>query len=48
MIMKNPSHPGEIIRELYLEPLGLTVTRRAQGLGVTRTPDTTKTPASLP
>jgi addiction module HigA family antidote len=36
MIMKNPSHPGEIIRELYLEPLGLTVTRAAHGLGVTR------------
>jgi addiction module HigA family antidote len=36
MIMKNPSHPGEIIRELYLKPLGLTVTRAAQGLGVTR------------
>ena len=36
MIMKNPSHPGEIIRELYFERLGLTVTRAAQGLGVTR------------
>ena len=36
MTMKNPSHPGEIIRELCLEPLGLTVTQAAQGLGVTR------------
>ena len=36
MTMKNPPHPGEIIRELCLEPLGLTVTRAAQGLGVTR------------
>jgi antitoxin HigA-1 len=36
MAMKNPPHPGEIIRELCLEPLGLTVTRAAQGLGVTR------------
>lgn len=34
--MNNPPHPGEIIRELCLEPLGLTVTRAAQGLGVTR------------
>lgn len=36
MAMKNPPHPGEIIRELCLEPLGLTVTQAAQGLGVTR------------
>lgn len=36
MPMKNPSHPGEIIRDLYLEPLGLSVTEAAAGLGVTR------------
>jgi antitoxin HigA-1 len=36
MIMHNPPHPGEIIRELCLEPLGLTVTAAANGLGVTR------------
>ena len=36
MTMKNPPHPGEIIRELCLKPLGLTVTGAAQGLGVTR------------
>ena len=36
MRMKNPPHPGEIIRELYIEPLGLTVTQAAAGLGVTR------------
>jgi addiction module HigA family antidote len=36
MPMKNPPHPGEIIRDLYLEPLGLTVTEAASGLGVTR------------
>ena len=36
MTMKNPPHPGEIIRELCLEPLGRTVTRAAEGLGVTR------------
>ena len=36
MSMKNPSHPGEIIRDLCIEPLGLTVTKAAEGLGVTR------------
>ncbi len=36
MPMKNPPHPGEILRDLYIEPLGLTVTQAAAGLGVTR------------
>jgi addiction module HigA family antidote len=36
MPMKNPPHPGEILRELYIEPLGLTVTQAAAGLGVAR------------
>ena len=36
MGMHNPPHPGEIVRHECLEPLGLTVTRAAQGLGVTR------------
>ncbi len=36
MPMKNPPHPGEIIRDLYVEPLGLTVTQAAAGLGVSR------------
>jgi len=36
MPMKNPPHPGEIIRDLYLEPLKLTVTQAAAGLGVSR------------
>ncbi len=36
MAMKNPPHPGEIIRDLCIEPLGLTITQAAQGLGVTR------------
>lgn len=35
-MMHNPPHPGEIIRELCLEPLGITVTRAAQALGVSR------------
>jgi len=34
--MKNPPHPGEIIRNLYFTPLNLTVTQAAEGLGVTR------------
>ncbi len=34
--MHNPPHPGEIIRDQCLEPLGLSVTAAAQGLGVTR------------
>ena len=36
MKMHNPPHPGEILRELYLKPLGLTVKAAAEGLGVTR------------
>ena len=36
MEMFNPAHPGEIIREDCLKPLGLTVTAVAKGLGVTR------------
>lgn len=32
--MLNPPHPGETIRELCLEPLGLTETAAAEGLGV--------------
>jgi antitoxin HigA-1 len=36
MKMHNPPHPGEIIRDQCLEPLGLTVTAAAKGLGVTR------------
>jgi addiction module HigA family antidote len=36
MEMFNPPHPGEIIREDCLKPLGLTVTVAAKGLGVSR------------
>ncbi|GBE48425.1 putative HTH-type transcriptional regulator YbaQ [bacterium BMS3Bbin12] len=36
MTMQNPSHPGGLVRRQCLEPLGLTVTRAAEGLGVTR------------
>jgi addiction module HigA family antidote len=34
--MHNPPHPGEIIRELCLEPLGLSVTDASKALGVSR------------
>ena len=34
--MQNPPHPGGIVRRQCLEPLGLSVTRAAEGLGVTR------------
>jgi len=34
--MRNPPHPGEIIRELCLTPLGLSVTAAARALGVSR------------
>jgi len=34
--MHNPRHPGEIIRELCLEPLELSLTEAAEGLGVSR------------
>ena len=34
--MFNPVHPGEVIRELCIEPLGLTITEAAKALGVTR------------
>jgi len=35
MAMKNPPHLGGIVRRQCLEPLGLSVTRAAAGLGVT-------------
>jgi len=34
--MYDPAHPGEVLRELYLEPLQLTITDAAKALGVTR------------
>jgi addiction module HigA family antidote len=36
MLMHNPPHPGEVIRGLYLEPLGVSVTAAAKALGVSR------------
>ncbi len=36
MCMFNPPHPGEILAELWLEPLKLTITQAAKNLNVTR------------
>src|SRR5215471_1008745 len=36
MNMHNPPHPGEVLRSLCLEPLNLTVTQAAEGLGISR------------
>ena len=36
MTMRNPPHPGGIVRRQCLDPLGLSVTRAAKGLGITR------------
>ena len=34
--MHNPPHPGGIVRRQCLQPLGLSVTQAAAGLGVSR------------
>jgi addiction module HigA family antidote len=36
MTMHDPPHPGEVLRELCLEPLGLSITAAAKSLGVSR------------
>ena len=36
MEIHNPPHPGEVIRELCLEPLEISVTAAARALDVTR------------
>jgi len=36
MAMHNPPHPGEVLRELCLDPLGVSVTDAAGALGVSR------------
>ena len=36
MSMHNPAHPGEILKELVIEPLGLSVTEAARHLGISR------------
>lgn len=36
MTMHNPAHPGDILKELVIEPTGLTITDVAKYLGVSR------------
>ena len=36
MSMHNPAHPGEVLKELWLEPMGITVTDAAERLRVAR------------
>ena len=31
-----PPHPGEILKEMYMTPLGLTITETARALGIAR------------
>lgn len=35
-LIKNPSHPGEVLQELYLEPLGLSPIALAKRIHVPR------------
>lgn len=37
LVVKNPSHPGEVLKELYMEPIGLSTGQLAKRLGVPRT-----------
>ncbi|MEI8389804.1 MAG: HigA family addiction module antitoxin [bacterium] len=37
MQMKNPPHPGKILKQECLEPLGLSITEAALKLGISRT-----------
>jgi addiction module HigA family antidote len=34
--MHNPAHPGEILKTLVMDPLGLSVTETASRLGISR------------
>ena len=36
MKMFNPPHPGEIIKGLWLDPMGVTITKAASAVGVSR------------
>jgi addiction module HigA family antidote len=36
MKMHNPPHPGEVLNELCLKPLGISITEAAERLGVAR------------
>jgi addiction module HigA family antidote len=34
--MHNPAHPGDILRELYMAPLGITINKAAEAMKVSR------------
>ena len=34
--MHSPAHPGEILKSMYLEPMGVSITKAADALGVSR------------
>lgn len=34
--MHAPSHPGEVLQAMYLDPMGVTITQAAEALGVSR------------
>ncbi len=36
MSIKTPSSPGEILLEMFIKPLGISITEAAEALGVTR------------
>ncbi len=36
MKMHNPPHPGEIIKGLWLDPMGVSITHAAKAIGVNR------------
>lgn len=36
-LIKNPAHPGDVLKELYLEPLGLSAIALAKRIHVPRT-----------
>ena len=36
MSLHNPPHPGGVVRRQCLEPMGFTITRAAQKLGITQ------------
>ena len=36
MLMHNPPHPGLLVKELCMEPLGISITAAAKALGVSR------------
>ncbi len=36
MVMVEPPHPGGVVKRQCLEPLGLSITKAAEGLSVTR------------